>query len=213
VIQQKAVGTATIPRIQQYSTVTFGGLTWFVKTAPLPVYPGNQFFVQPNVYVDDSGQLHLQLNQCGDSWCAAEVFTTQAVGYGTYTFTINSQLHNLDPTVTLGLFPWDAQAGDQNNREWDVEFGRWGNANATANAQYVVQPYNGPYNIYKFLMSLASASTHSGVAPRVRPVQVDSDFRVDYPVELSLPPVSVPTPGDVHLHMNLYLGPGRAPRE
>ena len=42
-----------------------------------------------------------------------------------YTFAINSTLNNLDPNVTLGLFTWDAQAGDQNNREMDIEFGRW----------------------------------------------------------------------------------------
>lgn len=160
-IQQNALSVSTLPRIAQYSTLSFGGLTWYVKTAPEPVYPGPQFFVQQNAFVDSQGQLHLRLTRCGDSWCAAEIFTTANVGYGTYSFVTNSAINNIDPNVTLGLFTWDGQAGDQNYREWDIEFGRWGNANAPANAQYVVQPFNATGNISKFLMSPATPSTHT----------------------------------------------------
>ncbi|MBZ5603777.1 MAG: hypothetical protein LAO79_15865 [Acidobacteriia bacterium] len=57
VYQQNAISMATVPRVPQYSTLTFGGLTWFVKTAPVQVYPGPQFFIQQNAYVDSQGQL------------------------------------------------------------------------------------------------------------------------------------------------------------
>jgi hypothetical protein len=40
VIQHNALSVSTIPRIPQYSTLSFGGLQWFVKTAPVQVYPG-----------------------------------------------------------------------------------------------------------------------------------------------------------------------------
>ena len=212
IYQQNALSVATIPRIPQYSTLNFGGLTWFIKTAPVQVSPPNQFFVQQNAFVDSLGQLHLQLNQCGGAWCAAEIFTTQTLGYGTYTFTINSPVNNLDPNVTLGLFPWDAQAGDHYNREWDIEFGRWGNAGASANAQYVVQPYNGPNNIVKFLMSPASPSTHT-VIWQPNDVQFASTSGSGLIDQWTFPgnPLPVPTPGDVHLHMNLYIAVGQAP--
>jgi len=213
IFQQNALSVSTVPRLPQYSTFSFGGLTWFVKTAPIPVYPGPQFFVQQNAFVDNQGQLHLRLTQCGGSWCAADVYTTQTIGYGTYTFAINSTLNNLDPNVTLGLFTWDAQAGNQNNRELDIEFGRWGNPNATANAQFVVQPYNGPNNIQTFLMSPATSSTHQ-ITWLPTGVQFQSSANSEIISQWNYPaggPVPVPTPGDVHLHMTFYVAVGQAP--
>ena len=44
IYQQNALSTATVPRIPQYTTLNFGGLTWFVKTAPVQVYPGAPVF-------------------------------------------------------------------------------------------------------------------------------------------------------------------------
>jgi uncharacterized protein (TIGR03437 family) len=211
-IQQNALSVSSVPRIAQYSTVSFGGLTWYVKTAPVPVYPGPQFYVQQNAFVDSLGQLHLRLTKCGDSWCAGEVFTTQNVGYGTYSFSINSAVNNLDPNVTLGLFTWDGQAGDQNYREWDIEFGRWGNANAAANAQYVVQPYNATGNISKFLMSPAAQSTHTvNWSPNGLQFRSSSNAGQISQFTYSGSPAAIPNTGDVRLHMNLYVGVGSAP--
>src|ERR1019366_4939391 len=81
-IQHNALATVTYPRLPQYSTISFSGLDWYMKDAPAQVYPGPQFFVKDNAYVDSAGQLHLKISQCGDSWCAAEIYTTQSVGYG-----------------------------------------------------------------------------------------------------------------------------------
>ena len=122
--QLDAISSATIPRIALYQTVSFGGLNWYVKDAPVQVYPGPQFFVGNNVFVDSSGQLHLQIKNCSGSWCSAEVYTQQTIGDGTYRITINSPLASINPSLTLGLFTWDGQAGDLNNREWDIEFSR-----------------------------------------------------------------------------------------
>jgi len=132
-----------------------------VKTAPLKVSPGSQFFVEENAFVDTLGRLHLRLSRCQDSWCAAEVFTKDTVGYGKYTFQIDSELDTLDPNITLGIFTWDAIASDQFHSEWDIEFARWGTPNASFSAQYVVQPYTGPNNMLRFLMSSAAPTTHT----------------------------------------------------
>ncbi|HLK70264.1 MAG TPA: BACON domain-containing carbohydrate-binding protein [Bryobacteraceae bacterium] len=214
VIQHNAIATATYPRLPGYSTISFAGLNWYVKDAPVQVYPGPQFFVKDNAFVDSSGQLHLRISPCGGSWCAAEIYTKESVGYGSYRFTINSQLSNLDRNVTLGLFTWDAQAGDLNNREWDIEFSRWGNAAATPNAQYVVQPYNGPNNIQHFVMSPSVPSTHvvSWSAPQVgfsSSASTTGSLISQWTFTNAVSPV--PTPGDVHLHLNFYVGAGQAP--
>lgn len=213
IITHNALSSASVPRLPQYSTLSFGGLDWYVKDAPVQVYPGPQFFIKDNAYVDSQGQLHLRITPCGGSWCAAEIYTQQTVGYGTYTFTINSELDNLDPNLALGLFSWDAQAGDQYNREWDLEFSRWGNPSATANAQYVVQPYDGPYNIQHFQMSPATPSTHV-VSWGSSQVGFSSSTSIGnliswwtYPGPIA----SVPTPGDVHLHLNYYVAAGTSP--
>lgn len=211
IIQHNAIASASLPRLPQFSTISFGGLDWYVKDAPVQVYPGPQFFLQNNAFVDSQGQLHLRITPCGGSWCAAEVYTKQVLGYGTYRFTVNSQINNLDPNVALGLFSWDAQAGDQYNREWDIEFSRWGNASATANAQYVVQPYDGPRNIQHFLMGSASPSTH---VISWTPAQVGfvSSTATTNPVSqwtYTGAGADIPTPGDVHLHLNFYVAAGK----
>ena len=212
IVVNNALSFSSYPRLANYQTLSFGRLDWFVKTPPVQVYPNSQFFVGDNAFVDASGQLHLKVTQCSGSWCSAEVFTKQAVGYGTYSFTIASQVNNLDPNLTLGLFTWDAQAADQYNREWDIELSRWGNTSASSNAQYVVQPYNGPNNLVRFLMSPDAPSIHN-VAWTPNQVAFASSSPVgpisSWVYSAVSPPV--PTPGDVHLHLNLYIGTGTAP--
>jgi uncharacterized protein (TIGR03437 family) len=212
-IQRNAVASATIMRLPQYSTISFGGLEWFVKDAPVQVSPGPQFFIKDNVFVDSFGQLHLKLTPCGNTWCASEIYTKQTVGYGTYRFVVNTAAGSIDPNVTLGLFSWDAQAADQNNREWDIEFGKWGNPNANTNAQFVVQPYNGPNNIQRFLLGPFAPSTHtvSWSASQVGFASSHSGGTVSQ-WTFNGGVIPVPTPGDVHLHINFYLAMGPSPR-
>src|SRR4051794_17347359 len=54
VIQHNAVASVTYPRLPRYSTISFAGLEWYVKDAPVQVYPGPQFFLKDNAYVDSS---------------------------------------------------------------------------------------------------------------------------------------------------------------
>ena len=82
-IQHNALATATYPRLPQLSKISFAGLDWYVKDAPIQVYPGPQWFLKDNAYVDSLGQMRLRVAQCRGSWCAAEIYTTQAIGYGT----------------------------------------------------------------------------------------------------------------------------------
>jgi uncharacterized protein (TIGR03437 family) len=211
-VQRNAAVSASLPRLPQYSTLSFAGMQWLVKEAPVPVYPGPQVFVKDNAFVDSFGQLHLRISRCGNSWCAAEIYTKEAVGYGTYRFDINSQLSALDPNVTLGLFTWDALASDQNYREWDIEFSRWGNAGSSTNAQYVVQPYGGANNMVRFAMTQSAPSTHnvSWFPSQVSFASATANGNIRN-WTFTGGATSVPTPGDAHLHLNFYVGAGKAP--
>ena len=217
VVERNALARATIPRLPRLKTISFSGMTWYVRNFPLKTYPGPQFFIDDNAFVDGSGRLHLKLTRCQDSWCAAEVFTTDTVGYGTYSFQIDSPLNTLDPNVTLGLFTWDELASDQFHREWDIEFSRWGQPNASFSAQYVVQPYNGPNNMVRFLMSPATVTSH---VVTWLPSQVGFSSVAG---SLTAPGATInqwtysggqtppPQVGDARLHLNLYVNNGQAP--
>ena len=215
-LERNAVARVSLPRIRQYKTINFSGLEWYVKTAPVRVSPGSQFFSEDNAYVDSEGRLHLRITRCSDTWCAAEVYTKERVGYGTYSFTIESQLNNLDPNTTLGLFTWDEEATAQFHREWDIEFARWGDAGSASNAQYVVQPYSQQNNMYRFLMSPVTPTTHQVTWS---PSQVtftssngpafDNSLISQWSYSGGTTPV--PTVGDTRLHLNFYIGAGSGP--
>jgi hypothetical protein len=217
VVVKNAVASTTIPRLPQYKTLSFSGMDWYVKTAPLKVSPGSQFFVEENAFVDTLGRLHLRLSRCQDSWCAAEVFTKDTVGYGNYSFQIDSELDTLDPNITLGMFTWDEIAADQFHREWDIEFARWGQPNASFSAQYVVQPYTGPNNMLRFLMNSATPTTHTVNWSQSQVSFVSNSGAIgatgplinQFTYNGGVTPV--PGVGDARLHLNLYVGSGEAP--
>ena len=212
------LATASVPRLPGYKTITFSGLDWYVKSAPVKVYPGPQSFTEDQVSVDAQGRLHLKLGRCLNSteWCAAEVFTTQRVGYGNYRFTTESPLNALDQNTTLGLFTWDEQEAAKFHQEWDIEFSRWGDPNASFNSQYVVQPYNVSGNMVRFLTSPASQTTHTVTW---NPTQVGfissvgsgGGSLISQFTYAPTPPGPIPAPGDVRLHLNYYVAVGQAP--
>jgi hypothetical protein len=103
--------------------LAFGGLHWRTKSSITPTSPGpNYFNADPSaIWVDDWG-LHLTLEQHGEKWWATEIYTRERVGYGTYTFTVETNAAAFDPHVVAGFFTWDT-APDEYNREIDIEFG------------------------------------------------------------------------------------------
>ena len=211
IVEHNAVASVTIPRLSQYSTISFAGMQWFVKDAPVPVSPGPQFFVKDNVFVDSFGQLHLRITRCGTSWCAAEVFTKDTIGYGSYRFDIATPVSGIDPNLTLGLFSWDAQAHDQNYREWDFEFSRWGSPSLPTNAQFVVQPYNIGGNMQRFQINQAMPSSNVlNWSPSQISFTSSAGGNIIRQWNFFSGATPVPTPGDVHLHLNFYVfaGPG-----
>jgi len=144
------------------ASVAFAGYSWAVKASPGPVGPGpNVFSDSPeNVWVDASGQLHLRITHRDGRWLSAEVVLDRSLGYGRYAFSVASPLGQLDPNVVLGLFTWNDDPA-YNHREIDIEFSRWANAADATNAQYVVQPYDRPGNLLRFVQPLAAPTVHA----------------------------------------------------
>lgn len=144
-----------------YSTrIAFSGFVWAVKDHGNSLAgPGPNRFSDSSgsVFVDDDGRLHLKIRKVKGKWHAAEVINLCTLGYGTYRIYLDSEVDALDPNVVLGIFTWSDQPAE-NHRELDIEFSRWSDPN-NLNAQYVVQPYDTPGNIFRFSQPTATAQS------------------------------------------------------
>lgn len=120
-------------------TLEFGGLSWEVRKDGKGG-PGPNRWDDANVWLDDTGALHLKISHVGDRWYCAELETTQALGFGTYQFWLDSRIDNLPPSVVLGLFDYTTpDVGPDGTNEIDIEFSRWGNPK-WPNGNYTVYP-------------------------------------------------------------------------
>jgi len=159
---ENAFAYIIIDRLPVLRTITFSGLTWNVKASETPAGPGPNYFSdkEQDIWVDENGRLHLKIVYRNNRWYCTEVYTTEPLGYGTYTFTAASPVDQLDMNVVLGLFTWDDTAPGYNYREIDIEFSKWGETSGM-NSQYVVAPWNNPGNRYRFNTLLEGIySTH-----------------------------------------------------
>jgi hypothetical protein len=97
-----------------------------------------------NVTVDANDWLHLKITKNGSTWTASELFTTQKLGFGTYQWQIEGAIDTFDKNNVLGLFPYGPAAGigGDGTNEIDIEFSRWGIANAP-NADFTDYPASG----------------------------------------------------------------------
>jgi hypothetical protein len=192
-------------------TISFSGYTWQVKSSNGKVGPGpNSFSSSPqNVWVDTQGRLHLAITRSRNRWYCAEIVNTQSLGYGTYTFTLDSRVDALDPNVTLGLFTW-SDAPAYAHRELDVEFARWGNASDPTNGQYVVQPWDATDHLRRITQP-AVASSSVGFTWAAGAVSFTSSSAT--PASWQYSGSDVPLPGDERARMNLWLYRGAAPTD
>jgi hypothetical protein len=142
-------------------TVEFAGRTWSVRDSPLPSGPeANRFSsLDPDVWVDSAG-LHLTLKLRDGQWWGSEVtLLGPHLGYGTYSYQINSRTDILDVNVVFGGgFTWDDYGDEEapdgsHNREIDIgEDSRWGQP-GIPNTQNVKHPYKfGPANEHRFYL-------------------------------------------------------------
>ena len=142
-----ATGKPVAPLVSK--VIHFSGYDWAVRTAASDRGGQTNFYDPANVWTDKNGFLHLRMEEHGGVWTCAEVSLTRSLGYGSYVFVVQD-IGRLGPSAVLGLYTVDDFRTDNVRSELDVEFSRWGLADGK-NAQYVVQPFYVPENIYRFL--------------------------------------------------------------
>ncbi len=132
---------------------SFSGFEWIYKHTTDAVGPGPNIFSKSsdNIWLDAQGFLHMKISKVDNEWHCSEVISTREVGYGTYIFTIASDLTTFNERAVLGLFTWDTYSfQSQANSEVDIEFSRWGSISDSTLLTYSVQPVwgsaSGPYN-------------------------------------------------------------------
>jgi PKD repeat protein len=128
------------------STVTWSGYTWDVRQQGLSG-PGPNYWSNLNVAISGT-ELVLTVQQQTGQWRSAEVDCQTHLGYGTYTWVVNTDLSTIDTYEVLGLFTY----GDTppHNNEIDIEAARWGNPGGPAGEWTVYQTTGGnataPFN-------------------------------------------------------------------
>jgi hypothetical protein len=76
--------------------IDFSGFTWRVRRKPSDRGGTSNSYNPENVYVDQSGALHLRIVNRDQQWTCSEVNLTQSLGYGTYSFTVED-ISKLEP--------------------------------------------------------------------------------------------------------------------
>src|SRR5581483_3863118 len=137
--------------------IAFSGYEWRVRTAPSG-RGGMNPYDSSNAWTDPAGAMHLRIAKSGAEWTCAEVSLTRSLGYGTYEFVIRDTEH-LEPAATLDMFTWDYASGEENNREMNIQMGRWGEI-VGKNGQYNLEHYYVPKNVVKFTAP-SGTLTHS----------------------------------------------------
>lgn len=199
------------PRIAP-KVIRFNGYEWTARSAATFRGGSLNSFDPANAWTDENGALHLRIAKDQGKWTSAEVKLTRSLGYGTYAFTVRDVSH-LEPSAVLTLFTWDDTGTEQKRNELDIEISRWGYLR-NDNAQYVVQPYYIPANVFRFKVPSgtvtysfrwspgeATFSSNLGTSPTGAHVVSNHAFTSGVPS----------ASGDL-VHMNLYVfGTGEVP--
>jgi hypothetical protein len=130
--------------------LTFAGHEWGVKYGD-QLGPGPNDFSdsEDSLWVDEDGRLHMTIIKRGGKWFCTEAINRQSLGYGSYVFTLNSRVDQLDENIILGMFTWDTHAPEYNYREIDFEFGKWQKPE-NENSQFVIQPWTREGNTHRY---------------------------------------------------------------
>ena len=115
-------------QVRASAALQWAGRSWNVTSGGMAgVCAGNP----ANVSVDSNGYLHLKISKNGDTCSAAEIFTTEQLGFGTYQWQTDGPTARFDPNVVLGFYPYGPASGigQDGTNEIDIEYSRWGHAN------------------------------------------------------------------------------------
>jgi len=227
-----ATGSSALPNIPQsvafHQTertpiprfVSFAGYSWQVMRYDFPHGAGpNYYSDSPQDVWTDAAGLHLTIHKRDGRWYCTEVMLNRSLGYGRYVFQTRGRVDAIDPNMVIDLFTWD-NAPQQNHREMDITFSRWGNPTWN-NAQYTVQPWT-VIPPHRFQLNLTNQNNDLTCYLIWRPGS--ATFRTYRGAYLGRIPVTsnliaewtyrgpyVPTPGNENVHIVFWLYESRAP--
>ncbi len=124
--------TASANTYPQDGYLKWKGLTWYVWSGQS--LPGNNYWNEKGVWVDDQNRLHLSIIKKNGKWYCTGLETVNFYKYGTFTWTVASPVYKFDKNSILGLYTY---LDDYN--ELDIEATRWGYESGD-NIDYSVQP-------------------------------------------------------------------------
>jgi len=195
------------PQFAPTKPLKFSGYDWEVRTIASDKGGTNNLYDPDNAWTDASGALHLQIRRKSSRWACAEIFLNHSLGYGTYAVTVRDT-SRLEPAAVFSMFTFEDWSGDEHYREMDIEVSRWGDAASKNNAQYVVQPFYIPGNVFAFAAPPGtltySMRWESGRAifKAIRGASGGAGARVISEHEFTS---GVPSPGQARLRLILYL--------
>lgn len=208
---------STTPDTQR--TIEFSGFTWEVRDRYGRPGPNEWSDSEESVWVDEDGRLHLKIRKVGSEWHSAELSTVAALGYGTYTFTVASDVEAYDENVVVGLFTY--RNGPE---EIDIEFSKWGGAFPERNGTYTVWSNEDiagvgrPTATERFDLNLSGRpSTHQFTWTNHRVGFRSWHGRRDEPTQSTLirewaqVGTEIPDADDEKLHLNFWLFQGSPP--
>jgi hypothetical protein len=137
------------PQLAPTASIKFSGYDWSVRTIANDKGGLNNLFDAENAWTDTTGALHMQIKKKSEKWSCAEIYLNRSLGYGTYSVTVRDTSH-IDPAAVFTMYTFEDSAGEQHYREMDIEVSRWGDAANKDNAQYVIQPFYIPGNVFPF---------------------------------------------------------------
>lgn len=190
---------ATLTRAPR-PTITFSGYEWERREDPSDRSGTRNQFSPANAWVDQKGYLHLRISGEEGNWTSAEVRLARSLGYGSYRFVVSDVSH-LEPAAVFSILAWD----DSEPLEMDIEVSRWGET-ASKNAQYVIQPYYVPANVFRYMVPRGPVTFSFRWEPGRASFRTDrgSAMSGGAPVSAHDFTSGVPSPGNEAVHINLY---------
>ena len=187
----------------------FSGYEWIVRQDPGSNGGEPHTNRADNAWVDSHGYLHLRIAWEDGQWTCAEMGMLRSLGYGSYSFTVHN-MPKLEPGTVLGFFTWDDAESGQNHREMNIELTQWGDP-SIKNAQFAVQPYYVPANVFRFSAPTGPATHSLSWTPGRVSFQTAQGPKTVAAHDFTS---GVPSPGAEKIHWKLYIyGKSRTPQQ